>query len=58
MAVTNFLLINKSSLFQVSHGIKTMMIYCLFDGYNMIQFSNDLFSSRKALKQQSEIEAF
>lgn len=52
MAVTNFLLI------QVSHGLKTMTTYCLFDGYNVMQFSNGLFSSRKALKQQSEIEAF
>ena len=25
----------------------------LFDGYDVMQFSNDLFSSRKALKQQS-----
>lgn len=30
----------------------------LFDEYNVMQFSNDLFLSKKELEQQSEIEAF
>lgn len=34
-----------------------MKIYYLFDGYNVMQFSGDLFSSIKALRQQSETEA-
>lgn len=45
-------MVNIGLLFQVSLGIKIMKIYCLFDRYDVMQFRNDLFSSRKALKQQ------
>lgn len=61
MAVTNSLLLftgQQGSFISVTHGTKTMKIYCLFDEYNVMQFSNDLFLSKKELEQQSEIEAF
>lgn len=42
-------MVNMGLLFQVSFGIKIIKIFSLFHGYDVMKFSNDLFSSRKAL---------